>query len=88
MTQLTLFFARRNEAANKWLDEHPMALGGGALVLGVGLLIYGIVSLKSGTTRDKYGRQMSGGSAMAMSIVRLVAGAGCTLFGLYKMIAG
>ena len=89
MTQLLTILAQgRNEGANQWLDEHPIVLGSIALVLGLVLLGFGIAGLKKGTTADKRGKELSGGSAQAMSILRLVAGVVCTGFGLYKMVAG
>ncbi len=78
----------RNEAANKWLEEHPLVLGGGAIALGIVLTYFGVTALKTGRTKDKWGREMEGGSAMAMGVIRLVAGVGAILFGLYKSIAG
>ena len=89
MTQiLTILAQGRNAEANQWLDEHPMVLGSGAVALGLVLLGFGIVGLKKGTTTDKRGRQLTGGSAQAMNIVRLVAGVACVGFGLFKMVAG
>ena len=89
MTQfLTVIAQGRNEGANQWLDEHPMVLGSGALVLGLVILGFGIVGLKKGTTTNKRGKQLTDGSAQAMSIVRLGIGGLCILFGLYKMVAG
>ncbi len=78
----------RNEEINNWLDENPMVLGLGALVLGGGILAYGLYELQSGVSRDKRGNVVEGGTGKALTIVRLVAGGGVILFGLYKMIAG
>lgn len=84
-----LIFARvRNEAANNWLKEHPMALGGIAILLGLVIGGWGIAELMSGVARDKYGNAVEGGMGKTLAIIRIVAGAGCLIFGLYKMVAG
>ncbi len=91
MAHLMTILARRggdNDAANQWLDKHPMVLGGGFFALGAVIIVFGVLGLKSGTTTDKRGNKLSGGSAMAMGIVRLVAGVFCCGFGIYKMLAG
>ena len=85
-----LIFARggRNSAANKWLAENPTVLGLIFLVIGVAALAWGVVELMKGTATDKRGNQLSGGTAMALSIIRIVAGVGFSGFGIYKMVAG
>ncbi|MFQ5731227.1 MAG: hypothetical protein ACE5KM_04635 [Planctomycetaceae bacterium] len=85
---MPIFARRGNEAANKWLGEHPMVLGGGFLVLGVVILGWGIYEIRSGVAHTKRGKKLSGGSAKAMAIIRIVTGSGCILFALFKMIAG
>jgi len=88
LDKVYLLAQRRNEAANAWLEEHPMVLGLGALALGALIGGWGIKDLMSGTARDKYGNELEGGMAMTMGIIRLVAGGGLCLFGIYKMVAG
>ncbi|MCY2968511.1 MAG: hypothetical protein NT069_33615 [Planctomycetota bacterium] len=78
----------RNEAANKWLEEHPLVLGGGAIALGIVLTLLGVNALKTGKATTKWGQEVEGGSAKAMGVVWLVVGVGAILFGLYKIIAG
>ncbi len=84
-----LIFARRgNEAANQWLAQHPMVLGLVFLLLGLLVGGWGLFELLSGVAHTKRGKTLSGGQAKAMAIIRIVAGAGCILFALYKLIAG
>lgn len=81
------FFAqRRNEAINNWLSQNPMVLGLGALALGAVLIGFSIAGLMTGETHDKRGRKMEGSTAKTMSIIRLVFGIVCVLFGLYKIV--
>jgi hypothetical protein len=80
--------ADANDQINVWLTEHPAVLGLIAMAIGALLIYFGYAGLQSGTTKDKWGNKMEGGMASLMSIIRLVAGAGACLFGLYKMIAG
>ncbi|GAB4145689.1 MAG: hypothetical protein Tsb009_17940 [Planctomycetaceae bacterium] len=88
MQGLILFARRNNEEVNNWLGQHPLVLGLIFLVIGLVVGGWGLFELKSGVAHDKRGREMSGGAAKAMAIIRIVAGSGCLLFGLYKMIAG
>lgn len=88
LPDLVTFARRGNRAANQWLGEHPAVLGGIFLVLGVAILGWGIYEMRSGVAHTKYGKQVSGGTATALAVIRIVAGAGCLLFGLYKLIAG
>jgi hypothetical protein len=81
-----LLFAR-NEAANQWLAEHPLVLGGGAVVLGLIFVALGVSSLISGRAPTKRGADLEGGNALAMAVVWLVFGAACLVFGIYKMVA-
>lgn len=64
-----------------------MILGLGALVIGAVLIAFSVAGLMTGKTHDKRGREMEGGTAKTMSIVRLVFGIICVLFGIYKIIA-
>ena len=81
-------FADQNDAANQWLAEHPMALG--LIFLAIGLVIggWGVFELMTGVSRGKRGNVVDGASGKMLSIVRIVAGAGCILFALYKMFVG
>ena len=78
----------RNEELNKWLAEHPLALGGIFLVLGLALLGFGVKDLVSGQARTKWGAQVEGGTAAFYGIVRAIGGVGCIAFGAYKLIEG
>ena len=75
--------ADRNSAANVWLREHPFVLAAGMALLGATLLFFGVIGLKSGTTKDRYGNEMTGGLATASSVVRTVGGIallGCAVY--------
>lgn len=78
----------RNADINKWLGENPLVLGSIFLLIGGVILGWGIYELKQGVAHDKRGREVSGGQAKALAIVRVVAGGGCLLFGLFKIVAG
>jgi hypothetical protein len=83
-----LLLARRgNEAINKWLDENPLVLGGGAIVLGLILLGIGINAWRTGTATTKRGAELTGGQAKAMAAIWTGFGAVCLLFGLYKIVS-
>jgi len=60
---------RGNEAANKWLSEHPMVLGIIFFVLGAAILGWGIYEIRTGVAHGKRGKQMTGGTAKAMAVV-------------------
>ena len=77
----------RNEALNKWLGEHPMVLGGIFLLIGLAVGGWGVSELMAGVSYDKKGRPMEGGAGKAVSLIRVVAGAGCLIFGAYKMFS-
>lgn len=81
-------FADRNSAANQWLDKNPAVLGGISILIGGLLLYFGIRDLKRGVTRDKFGREVSGGMASLISIVRAIGGTVAGGFGLYKLLFG
>ena len=83
-----LFARRRNEAANRWLEENPAVLGGGALLLGAVLLYFGVVGLMTGKTKDKRGNEMTGGAAAISSVVRALMGLGAIGFGIYVLCFG
>jgi hypothetical protein len=83
-----VFFLARNEEINKWLNEHPLVLGLIFLVLGCALGGWGIHEFRTGVAHGKWGTQFSGGTAKLLAIVRIVAGAGCLLFGLYRIAFG
>ena len=76
----------RNEEINRWLSENPAILGGLFLLIGLALLGWGISDLLTGKAYGKWGTQMTGGTALAMGIVRLVAGIGCAGFGAFKLL--
>jgi hypothetical protein len=79
--------ADRNEAINQWLDQNPLVLG--LIFVALGLLIggWGAYELKTGVASTKRGKSLSGTQGQALSIIRIVAGVGCLLFGLYKLLA-
>lgn len=81
------FFAR-NEVANNWLADHPVALGLGAGVLGLILVGLGVWSLLTGRAPTKRGPDLEGGNAKAMAFVWLGFGALCLLFGFFKIVSG
>ncbi len=86
---MDLLFARRgNEEFNKWLEENPMILGGGAIVIGLVLLGLGINSFRTGTAITKRGAELTGGQAKAMAMLWTVFGGLCLLFGVYKLLRG
>lgn len=76
----------RNEELNRWLSENPAVLGGVFLVIGLVLLGFGISDLATGKARGKWGTEFTGGMASMMGAIRLVAGLGCTGFGLFKLV--
>ena len=81
-----LFARGDNKEINKWLDENPLVLVGGAIVLGLILLGIGINAIKTQQATTKRGGQLEGGQAVAMGWVWTVFGGICLLFGLYKCI--
>ncbi|MBS0265260.1 MAG: hypothetical protein JSS02_25225 [Planctomycetes bacterium] len=74
--------------ANQWLKEHPEVLGLIFLVIGAILAFTGVSSLMSGEARGKWGTRHSGGMARFIGLIRLVAGIGAGIFGIYQMVAG
>jgi hypothetical protein len=91
MNLILQLFARGGSAdspANKWLDEHPFVLGAIFLTIGIALAASGIYELRKGVAHDKRGREVHGGGATALSILRIVGGVGACGFAIYKMIAG
>ncbi len=88
MYNTQLFAQRGNDAANEWLNDNPIVLGLIFLAIGAALVISGVYELQRGVTRGKYGEEISGGLGKFTSIVRVVAGVGCCLFAVYKMVAG
>ena len=83
-----ILFADRNSAANVWLRENPLVLSAIAVVIGLALLFFGITGLTSGSTQGKFGNTLSGGSATAVSVVRLIGGIGAILFAIYVAMFG
>ncbi|TWU42686.1 hypothetical protein [Novipirellula artificiosorum] len=80
--------ADRNSAANQWLRENPLVLSAGMTVLGCALLYFGVAGLKSGTARDKYGNELTGGLAKLSSLVRFIGGIGLIGTAIYIAIFG
>lgn len=78
----------RNEAANNWLADHPVALGVGAMLIGLILVGLGVSALRSGRAVTKRGPDLEGGQAKAMGFVWLGFGALCLLFGAFKIVSG
>ena len=83
-----LFAQGRNEAINKWLAEHPLVLGAGALVLGLILVGVGVSALLTGRAVTKRGRKLKGGEAKTLGFVWLGFGILCVLFGMFKIVSG
>ena len=84
----TFLLADRNSPANKWLREHPLVLAAGMAAIGATLLYFGVVGLRSGVTRDKYGIELRGGLAKFSSLARTVAGIGLICTAIYISIFG
>lgn len=82
------FVLARNEAINQWLNEHPLVLGAGALLIGLVVAGFGIKELMTGVSKDKFGNVLKGGYGKSISIIRVLLGAGFAIFGLYRLIAG
>jgi len=80
--------AQRNEELNRSLAENPMVLGAFFLVIGLAVGGWGLYELLRGVSYSKYGRAIRGGQAKVVAILRVVAGACCILFALYKMLLG
>ncbi len=87
MERLSLL-AQRNQEINNWLAQNPLVLG--LIFLGIGVVVggWGLYELLTGVAYSKRGKNMTGGTAKVLAIVRIVAGAGCILFGIFKMVAG
>ncbi|MDB2686201.1 hypothetical protein N9Y42_03250 [Mariniblastus sp.] len=88
MSPLTFLLADRNSATNVWLRENPLVITAIAVTLGLVLVYFGITGLKSGATKGKYGNQLTGGTATAVSMVRLIGGVGAIGVGIYIAIFG
>jgi len=83
-----LLLAERNEEINQWLDQHPLVLGLIFLVIGLAVGGWGLHELSTGVAHSKRGKEVTGDTAKLLAIVRIVAGAGCLLFALYKILLG
>ena len=83
-----LLLADRNDEINEWLGQHPMVLG--LIFLAIGLVVggWGLYELSTGVAHSKRGKEVTGDTAKMLAIVRIVAGAGCLLFALYKILLG
>jgi uncharacterized membrane protein len=81
-----LFARGDNREINKWLEENPLVLGGGAILIGVVLLLIGINAIKTQQATTKRGGQLEGGQAVAMGWIWTAFGGLCLLFGLYKCL--
>lgn len=83
---MLLWAQRRNDAANDWLARNPVVLGLGAIVLSLALIGWGVAGLLSGRAKSKWGTEFDGNKAAIISIVRLIAGIGLLIFGVYKAV--
>lgn len=83
-----ILIADRNSPTNVWLRENPIVISLVAGVLGIALVYFGVVGLKSGTTKDKYGNELTGGVAALSSVARLIAGIGAIGVAIYVAIFG
>jgi hypothetical protein len=82
-----LLFAK-NEEINRWLAEHPVILGIGALLFGLIFVGLGVSALVTGRAPTKKGPDLKGGNAKAMAFVWLGFGVLCLLFALFKIVGG
>ncbi|MEZ6064571.1 MAG: hypothetical protein R3B90_02425 [Planctomycetaceae bacterium] len=80
--------AERNEEINKWLSQNPVVLGLIFLAIGAAVGGWGLYELSTGVAYSKRGKATTGNTAKTLAIVRIVAGAGCILFGLFKIVLG
>lgn len=83
-----ILLANRNSPANQWLRENPIVLSAIMALIGSALLYFGVVGLRSGSTKDKYGNELTGGLAALNSIVRAIAGALAIGAAIYVAIFG
>ena len=58
------------------------------IVIGGLLLSFGVRDLRRGVARDKFGREVSGGMATLISVVRVIGGVIAGGFGLFKLVMG
>ncbi|WP_144056617.1 MULTISPECIES: hypothetical protein [Rhodopirellula] len=87
MSPYTLI-ADRNSPTNVWLRENPLVISLVAGVLGIALVYFGVVGLKTGATKDKYGNEVTGGVAVLSSVARLIGGIGAIGVAVYVAIFG
>lgn len=87
-TLMILAQSGADSPANKWLNENPLILGLIAILIGAVLAGSGVYELRTGVSRDKYGKEITGAHGKFTSGLRIVFGAGICVFGLYKMLAG
>jgi uncharacterized membrane-anchored protein len=80
--------AQRNEEINNWLSENPLILGLVFLAIGAAVGGWGLYELSTGVAYSKRGKAMTGNTAKVTAIIRIVAGAGCVLFALFKILFG
>lgn len=73
---------------NQWLKDNPVVLGGILIAVGSLLVFFGLRGWKSGSTRGKYGEEISGGLGKTVSGMRLLLGAGFVAFGLFQLVKG
>jgi hypothetical protein len=83
----TQLLADSNDEINKWLGENPAILGGIFLVLGLVLLGFGVTAIVTGRSTGKYGHKMEGPMAHLHGAIMAIAGAGFSLFAIYKLIS-
>jgi MFS family permease len=85
---MQVFAQSGKEALNQWLEANPLALGAGALVLGLIFVGLGVSALLTGRAVTKRGRKVKGGEAKALAYVWLGFGIICVLFGAFKVVSG
>ena len=81
-----MYLLARNEEINQWLADNPAVLGGGAVLLGLVLLGFGVTALMSGKSTGKYGQKFEGPMAHLHGAVLTIFGVGVLIFGAIKLV--